>query len=425
MIQTNLVNDSSVSEVRDSGVSWIGKIPDDWDVQPLKRVVTCLDNKRVPIDASMRCSGPYPYWGAGNIVDYVDQYLFDEELVLLGEDGAPFFDKTRPVAFLINEKVWVNNHIHVLKAKNIDSEYLSFALNAVDYHEYISGSILPKLTQSDMNSILIPIPPITEQRKIAIELTSKCKVIDSYINYQDRLISKLQDLKQSIITEVVTKGLDNSVSMKDSGVSWIKTIPISWTASKLKFISSERDEVLSEKTDPEFSFPYVEISNVSQEGGIQGVQNIRFKDAPSRARKIVKKNDIIISTVRTYLKAIASIDDDGMVVSTGFLVINPTGINHRFMKYAVLSDYFISSIFKNSYGVSYPAITSRSLMNLEILVPPMDEQIKIADYLDDKISKIDALIGLIEKESNQLNSMRQSLIFEIITGKRAVTKEML
>ena len=89
-------------KMKDSGVEWIGMIPDGWNVSKIKYFFDCYDGKRVPVDSGERKKGPYPYWGAGSITDYVDNYLFDEELVLLGEDGAPFFDHTRPVAFLIN-----------------------------------------------------------------------------------------------------------------------------------------------------------------------------------------------------------------------------------------------------------------------------------------------------------------------------------
>ena len=414
---------SSESFVKESGVPWIGMIPDDWDVQPLKRVISCIDGKRVPIDASARTSGPYPYWGAGNVVDHIDQYLFDEELVLLGEDGAPFFDKTRPVAFHINEKVWVNNHIHVLKAKGIDPSYLTFVLNSVDYHEYISGSILPKLTQSDMNSILIPVPPISDQKKIAGYVSSQCEKIDSIIDSQNEFISKLSCLKQSIISETVTKGLDPRVLMIDSNIPFIEKAPASWQCVKLKYVASERNDVLRDSTDPDFEFSYVEISDVSQSEGIHSFKKIKFKDAPSRARRLVKKNDIIISTVRTYLKAIASVDEEDMVVSTGFLVISSRTINYKFLKYVVLSDYFISTIIEKSYGVSYPAITSDGIMNLKVLIPPEEEQLRIVNYLDSVTLRIDALIHVIESVIHSLTSLKQSYIYEYVTGKRLVIEE--
>lgn len=124
------------SDYKNSSVPWIGEIPTTWNLSQLRYVIECLDGKRVPVELSLRADmqGNIPYWGAGNIVDYVDKALFDEELVLLGEDGAPFFDHTRPVAFHITEPIWANNHIHVLRIKeNADPKYIVYVLNAVDY----------------------------------------------------------------------------------------------------------------------------------------------------------------------------------------------------------------------------------------------------------------------------------------------------
>lgn len=169
-------------EMKDSGVEWIGEIPKKWKISKVKYFVKCFDGKRIPIDIGERKPGPYPYWGAGSITDYVENYIFDEELILLGEDGAPFFDYTRPVAFLVNEKIWVNNHIHVLKpSKTISSLFLTFFLNAVDYKTYINGSILNKLTQNNMKNITIVLPTFEEQYKIARLLNEKCEKIDSII----------------------------------------------------------------------------------------------------------------------------------------------------------------------------------------------------------------------------------------------------
>lgn len=164
------------SDYKNSSVPWIGEIPTTWNLSQLRYVIECLDGKRVPVELSLRADmqGNIPYWGAGNIVDYVDKALFDEELVLLGEDGAPFFDHTRPVAFHITEPIWANNHIHVLRIKeNADPKYIVYVLNAVDYKEYINGAILNKLTQSAMNRIKIPLPPLSVQKKISKHLDKK------------------------------------------------------------------------------------------------------------------------------------------------------------------------------------------------------------------------------------------------------------
>ena len=123
------------SDYKNSSVPWIGEIPTTWNLSQLRYVIECLDGKRVPVELSLRADmqGNIPYWGAGNIVDYVDKALFDEELVLLGEDGAPFFDHTRPVAFHITEPIWANNHIHVLRIKeNADPKYIVYKIVLAD-----------------------------------------------------------------------------------------------------------------------------------------------------------------------------------------------------------------------------------------------------------------------------------------------------
>lgn len=191
--------------LKDSGIEWIGKIPQHWDIGKLKNFTKCYDGKRTPIDSSQRISGSYPYWGAGSITDYINDYLFDEELILLGEDGAPFFDSSRPVAFLVNGKIWVNNHIHVLKPlENIYNKYMVYFLNSVDYGFYINGSILCKLTKNNMNNIFFIALSLAEQKQIADYLDKKCSEIEKVIADKEQLIEKLTEYKKSLIYECVT-----------------------------------------------------------------------------------------------------------------------------------------------------------------------------------------------------------------------------
>ena len=199
------------SEYKDSGIAWIGRVPTSWDIFALRYTVECLDGKRIPVETTQRAEmqGDIPYWGAGNIVDYVDKALFDEELILLGEDGAPFFDHTRPVAFYVTEPIWANNHIHVLRAKaNVDAEYIVHVLNAVDYKEYINGAILNKLTQSAMNRIKIPLPALEMQKRIAAYLNKRISSINKVINQKNELINLLQEKRTSIISAAIIKGIN-------------------------------------------------------------------------------------------------------------------------------------------------------------------------------------------------------------------------
>ena len=185
---------------RDSGLEWLGKIPKDWEVKRLSWLTKCLDGKRVPLNAEERgrMQGNYPYWGANSIVDYVDKWLFDEELVLLGEDGAPFFDRSRPVAFRVKGKIWVNNHAHVLLPHSpVDAKFLAHALNCIDYRAFIGGSTRDKLTQSDMAAIPIQCPVVKEQRAIVAFLDRETAKIDGLVQRKERLIELLQEKRAS------------------------------------------------------------------------------------------------------------------------------------------------------------------------------------------------------------------------------------
>lgn len=127
-----------------------------------------LDSKRVPVTAADRQPGPYPYYGANGVQDYVADYIFDDELVLLAEDGGNFGSKDKPIAYRISGKCWVNNHAHVLKPKQgLDVDYLCYSLMFYDVSGLINGATRQKLTQADMRKMEIPVPPLEEQRRIA------------------------------------------------------------------------------------------------------------------------------------------------------------------------------------------------------------------------------------------------------------------
>lgn len=194
------------AEMKDSGIEWIGMVPAHWAISRIKFVTTCRDSERIPVDKNLRNDGLYPYWGAGSIMDYIDKYIFDDDIVLLGEDGAPFFDKTRNVAHHITYKCWINNHIHVLQSipHIMSNGYLTHFLNIVDYGSYINGSILNKLTQGNMNEIRICLPSVKEQESIAKYLDAKCAEVDAVIVNKKAQLETLTEYKNSLIYEYVT-----------------------------------------------------------------------------------------------------------------------------------------------------------------------------------------------------------------------------
>jgi type I restriction enzyme S subunit len=139
-----------------------------WPLRPLGELTENLDSVRVPVKESDRRTGPYPYYGASGIVDYVDSYLFDGEYLLVGEDGENLRTRTTPAAFLARGKFWVNNHAHIVRGNSeADTRFLMYALADTDISGYLTGSTMPKLTQGNMNRIPVPAPSLNQQRAIA------------------------------------------------------------------------------------------------------------------------------------------------------------------------------------------------------------------------------------------------------------------
>ncbi len=206
---------------------------------------------------------------------------------------------------------------------------------------------------------------------------------------------------------------------KDSGIEWLGDIPEGWTVKPLKYYTSYNDEALANSTDKDYQLKYIDIGNVNSDGNINEIVEYKFQDAPSRARRIVKNGDVIISTVRTYLKAIAKIEDDtDVIVSTGFVVLRPkSNINSEFLNLLVRANYFIEDVCANSFGVSYPAINASELVTLKLAVPPISEQKAIVQYIETETTKIEKTIATIEKEIALVEEYKTALIAEAVTGK--------
>ena len=205
---------------------------------------------------------------------------------------------------------------------------------------------------------------------------------------------------------------------KDSGVEWIGEIPIHWELKKLKFISFINKQSLPENTSRNLTLEYVDIGSVTLEKGIEKVESFSFSDAPSRARRMANEGDTVVSTVRTYLKAIAYVDDisSKYIYSTGFAVITPKCL--KFSKYLtsfIKSDAFTKQVDDVAKGMSYPAINSTDLSNLFIAEPPESEHISIANFLDEKTAKIDEAIAIKEQQIELLKERKQIIIQQAVT----------
>ncbi|MHB1577834.1 MAG: restriction endonuclease subunit S, partial [Acidithiobacillus ferrooxidans] len=170
---------------------------------------------------------------------------------------------------------------------------------------------------------------------------------------------------------------------KESDNEWLGDVPAGWGLVPMKTVATCNDDVLSESTDELYSIEYVEISDIDSYSGITKTSALQFGEAPSRARRIIKHGDILVSTVRTYLRAIAAVDNppDNLIASTGFAVIRPRRIESGFLGYLFQAEYLVSKIISYSVGVSYPAINASELMRFGIPFPPLEEQQAIAAFL--------------------------------------------
>ena len=206
---------------------------------------------------------------------------------------------------------------------------------------------------------------------------------------------------------------------KDSGVEWIGKVPEHWGVKPLKIIATCNDDSLPESLPPITPIRYVDISAVSHDEGISGAQQMVFGEAPSRARRKAKVGDVVVSTVRTYLKAVASVDDEyaDCVYSTGFAVLRARNeqLAPEFLKWLALNDLFIQAVESHSEGLSYPAINSSELVNLKTVVPGLPEQKRIASILNRETTRIDALIAKKTEFIELLAKKRQALITHAVT----------
>ena len=210
------------------------------------------------------------------------------------------------------------------------------------------------------------------------------------------------------------------MQLKPSGVEWLGDVPAHWEVRRLKHWVGINEAVLPETTNPDFEFRYLEIGAVGTGVLIDEPSTIRFADAPSRARRIVRSGDTLVSTVRTYLKAVWFAEDvnDDLICSTGFAVLTPRQETApKFVSYLAQSNAFTDRVTAESVGIAYPAIAESRLSSFHVCVPPLPKQIAIVKYLDKATADIDAAIVRARRHVELLREYRTRLIADVVTGK--------
>ena len=325
-----------------------------------------LDSRRIPITASERRSGPYPYYGANGIQDYVAEYIFDDELVLLAEDGGNFGSKTRPIAYRVSGKCWVNNHAHVLKPMaNVDVDYLCYSLMFYDTEELVNGATRQKLTQAAMRKMLIPQRPITEQKKIVSE-SSK---IQSIISARQQQIQKLDDLVKARFIELFGDPVYNS-----------KRLPIQ-RLCKLGSLDRGRSQHRP-RNDPKLlngPYPLIQTGEVASAGLYITKYKNTYSELGLRQSKMWSAGTLCI-TIAANIAQTAILTFDACFPDSVVGFLPNDSINAIYMHYWF--GFFQKNLEKQAPQVAQKNINLKILSELNVIVPTQEKQEQFAAFVE-------------------------------------------
>ena len=369
-----------------------------WSERTLGEVADVLDRMRRPVSAAEREQRPgqVPYFGATGQAGWIDEPLFNEELVLLGEDAIDFLNPLVHKAYLVSGPSWVNNHAHVLRANQ--NEVLSFvlmeALNRVDYSRFVAFGTRSKLTQGSMMGIRLQIPPLSEQRRIVDLMQS----VDTYIESLQQQVEAARTARNAVLHDLLSAGGDD------------------WTETTLGHVV----QVNSENTrgfDSDDEITYIDLSSVSKEIGISDdLYRGTYSDAPGRARRVVRSQDVLIATVRPYLRGFAVIPTslDGAVASTGFAVLRAVAneIRPSFLWAIVGMDEFVDFLMERATGSSYPAVRPDDIASFPVLLPP----IPVQDRIGAVVSSFDEVLASSESALKSARDVRSGLLADLLSS---------
>ncbi len=353
----------------------------------LQEVVIFLDNLRKPITEKDRVEGPYPYYGANGIQGYINEYIFDEELVLLAEDGGHFGDPDRGIAYKVSGKCWVNNHAHVLKTKpNIDINYLTRVLENLDLSTYINGTTRAKLTKGNAEKIKIPLPPLEEQQRIAAIL-DKAELLK---RKRELAIEKLDSLSESIFEKI-----ENSKEFLDFPVVKLGDI------MELQRGGSPRP-IADWITEEEDGINWIKISDATASDKYIYKCKQKIKKGGDRHSRMVYEGDFLLSNSMSFgrpyiLKTSGCIHDGWLVLRDAknlfeqdylYSVLSSPSVKRQFIKFAsgaVVKNLNIDAVSKVEIRLldkQSQLMFSRKVSVIELY----KKQLKDADSLFNKLT---------------------------------------
>lgn len=383
----------------------VGVIPEDWSISSVGESFDVCNHLRLPISQKVRerISGPYPYYGPTNVQGWINEYRIDGECALIGEDGDHFLKwQTHPMTLLVRGKFNVNNHAHVVRGSKNLTEWFYWFFGNRDLTPYLTrqGAGRYKLTKEALLKVPCALPQPHEQRAIAVALGG----VDALLDGLTRLVAKKRDLKQAAMQQLLT------------GQTRLPEFHGKWEVKRLGEVVDTDPENLGTRTRPDFAFNYIALEDVDR-GLLRGHSNQVFATAPSRARRMLRANDVLVSTVRPNLQSHLLFHGytGNWVCSTGFCVLR--------CRAAITNPVFVfSHLFAGGVtrqidalltGSNYPAINNGDVRALTIPLASIDEQDAIAAVLSD----MDAELTALEARREKTRALKQAMMQELLTGR--------
>lgn len=423
--------------MKDSGVEWIGEIPEDWEVRKLGNISNLYtgnsikDNEKDNYNSLIN-SIPYIATkdvGFDNKIDYENgMYIkkqdikfkraYKDNTLICIEGGSA----GRKIAKVEKEEVCFGNKLCCINSNIVFNKYLYYYSLSPEFSNGFQSRItglIPGVTLSEMNQIEIVVPSKEKQKSIANFLDKKTFEIDKILSKTKEAIEEYKKYKQSLITETVTKGLDKNVLMKDSGVEWIGYIPEHWETRKLKYIFTIKKDIAKKLGYDVLSITQkgFKVRDLSSNEGQLSMDYSKYQ--------IVKKNDFGMNHM-DLLTGWVDLSKTLGVTSPDYRVFNIKDENdynkHYYLKLLQLS-YSNKIFYGSGQGVSNLGrwrLQTEVFNNISYPVPPSNEQEEIANYLDKKCTQIDTIITSKEKLLIEMEAYKKSLIYETVTGKREV-----
>lgn len=431
-------------EMKDSGIEWIGEIPADWSIGRIKynfylkgrigwqglKANEFIDDGPFLVTGTDFENGKINWSKCYHISE--ERYMEAPEIhvengdLLITKDGT-----VGKVAYINNkpEKVSLNSHLLIIRPSNqlYCNKFLFWVIQSPVFDKYFllsqNGTIMASLSQEKINNFSFPLPSIETQQRIADYLDRKCSQIDAIIARQQEVIEKLKAYKLSVITEVVTKGLNPNVPMKDSGVEWIGAIPEHWeTASVSRVATVVRGASPRPAGDPRYfngqDVPWITVAEVTKDDGkyITATESYLTEEGAKYSR-LVEEGTLLLSNSGATL-GVPKVTLITGCINDGSVAFFDLKVEQMYLLYIFKSRTL--ELRKQMQGYGQPNLNTTIIKSMAIPMPHPEEQKSICEYLDKRCKAVDDAIKIKEKVVDRLAKYKKSLIYEVVTGKKEV-----